>query len=264
MNRKDLSQETSKSDRTPKASARKKRVFNHPEYKLLRKLGEGGMATVYLATQLKLDRPVALKLMSSRVSQNDDFKQRFMREAKTLARFTHPNIITIYEVESIEDRWFIVMEYLDGGDLKDLMSKGLNKRRSLEIVRDVCLALAYAHERKYVHRDIKPENILFDISSRLVLSDFGIARSMDDGGTQLTQIGVSAGTPTYMAPEQFETSEVDHRADLYSLGVMLFQMLSSEKPFVADSAAAMLFKHAVAEIPQLPEASSDIQSLVTT
>lgn len=145
-----------------------------------------------------------------------------MREAKTLARFTHPNIITIYEGESIEDRWFIVMEYLDGGDLKDLMSKGLNKRRSLEIVRDVCLALAYARERKYVHRDIKPENILFDISSRTVLSDFGIARSMDDGGTQLTQIGVSVGTPTYMAPEQFETSEVDHRADLYSLGVMFF------------------------------------------
>ncbi len=243
-------------------ATRKKRTFNHPEYKLLKKLGEGGMATVYLATQIKLGRHVALKLMSSRISQNDSFKKRFIREARTLAQFRHPNIITIYEVESIQDRWFIVMEYLDGADLKHLMMQGLTKHRSLEIARDVCLALAYAHERNYVHRDIKPENILFDKSGRLVLTDFGIARSMDDGGTQLTQMGVSVGTPAYMAPEQFESSNVDHRADLYSLGVMLFQMLSGERPFSADSAAAMLFKHATAEIPALPAASADVQPLI--
>jgi len=241
---------------------RQKRKFDHPEYKLQKKLGEGGMATVYLANQVKLDRPVALKIMSSRISQNDSFKKRFIREARTLAQFRHPNIITIYEVESFQDRWFIVMEYLDGGDLKSVMSRGLTKVNALQITRQICEALQYAHDRNYVHRDIKPENILFDQGGRLVLTDFGIARSMDSGETQLTQAGVSVGTPAYMAPEQFESSNVDHRADLYSLGVMLYQMLCGEKPFAADSAAAMLYKHATEAVPQLPDDVVEMQPLI--
>ncbi|MEM7366123.1 MAG: protein kinase [Pseudomonadota bacterium] len=236
--------------------------FDHPEYSLQKKLGEGGMATVYLANQVKLNRPVALKLMSARISQNESFKRRFMREAQTLARFRHPNIITIYEVETFEDRWFIVMEYLEGGDLKSRIQSGLDQEEALAITKQVASALQYAHGQNYVHRDIKPENCLFDNDDRLVLTDFGIARSMDTGDEQLTQAGVSVGTPAYMAPEQFETSDVDYRADLYSLGVMLYQMLAGERPFAAQSMAAMLFKHATEAVPLLPPQNEALQPLV--
>ncbi|MAV25702.1 MAG: hypothetical protein CMQ05_06230 [Gammaproteobacteria bacterium] len=220
------------------------------------------MATVYLANQIKLDRPVALKLMSSRISQNESFKRRFMREAQTLARFRHPNIITIYEVETFEDSWFIVMEYLEGGDLKSRIQAGLSEEEALAITKQVASALDYAHAQNYVHRDIKPENCLFDDNGRLVLTDFGIARSMDTGDEALTQAGVSVGTPAYMAPEQFETSDVDYRADLYSLGVMLYQMLAGQRPYSAQSMAAMLFKHATEAVPPLPEQNAALQPLV--
>ena len=240
----------------------KKRTFNHPEYKLKKKLGQGGMATVYLATQLKLDRPVAIKIMSPRMAQDESFRKRFVREARTLAKFRHENIITIYEVESMDGLWFLVMEYLEAGDLKERMQTGMNRDEVLDAVRQVTRALDYAHEHGTVHRDIKPENCMFDARGRLVLTDFGIARAADNDATQLTRMGVSIGTPAYMAPEQFETSNVDARADLYSLGVMLYEMLAGDRPFRADSAAAMLYKHAAEPVPALPDDVSDLQPLV--
>jgi|TARA_Y100000310_G_scaffold259790_2_gene268558 serine/threonine protein kinase len=236
--------------------------FSNDEYEVVKKLGAGGMATVYLARQITLDRPVALKVMSPRISQNASFKERFMREARTLAQFKHPNIITIYEVDTIDEQLFISMEYIDGKDLTFLMRKGLSVKQVLLITKQIAQALQYAHERDYVHRDIKPENVLFEKSGRLVLTDFGIARTVNEADTQLTQAGVSLGTPAYMAPEQFESSQVDHRADLYSLGVMMFQMLAGKRPYSAATTAAMLYQHAAAPIPQLPEKLKSLQPVV--
>ncbi len=240
----------------------KKRSFNHPEYRLKKKLGQGGMATVYLATQVKLDRLVAIKIMSPRMSQNESFRKRFVREARTLAKFRHENIITIYEVESIDGLWFLVMEYLESGDLKERMRSGMTRAEILDVIRQTASALDYAHSHNYVHRDIKPENCMFDKTGRLVLTDFGIARTADNEGTQLTRMGVSIGTPSYMAPEQFESSNVDARADIYSLGVMFYELLAGAKPFRSDSAAGMLFKHATEPVPPLPDDMSDLQPLV--
>ena len=236
--------------------------FSNDEYEVVKKLGAGGMATVYLARQITLDRLVALKVMSPRISQNESFKERFMREARTLAQFKHPNIITIYEVDIIDEQLFISMEYIDGRDLTFLMKKGLSVKQVLRITKQITEALDYAHERDYVHRDIKPENVLFEKSGRLVLTDFGIARTVNEADTQLTQAGVSLGTPAYMAPEQFESSQVDHRADLYSLGVMMFQMLAGKRPYSAATTAAMLYQHAAAPIPQLPAKLKSLQAVI--
>lgn len=221
------------------------------------------MATVYLAEQLSLDRKVAIKIMSPEFSKSDDFRERFLREARTLAKFRHQNVITIYEVSFEDDQWFIVMEYLDGGDLKQRMRTGISYRESLKIVQQIADALSYAHEQHYVHRDIKPENCLFDSEDRLVLTDFGIAKSLEDSQDQnLTQTGLALGSPAYMSPEQYESPNVDYKSDLYSLGVVAYEAFTGERPFRADSAAALLYKHATEPVPKLPLDCAAAQSLV--
>ena len=225
-----------------------------PGYRIVRTLGEGGMATVYLAIQENFQREVALKIMSPLLARGDaSYGERFLREARIVAQLNHPHIVAVYDVGVHDGQHYLAMEYVPGDDLKNRRFQ-LTLKQALTAVKQVALALEYAHKKGYVHRDIKPENVLLnEDSSRAVLTDFGIARpSGTEGG--LTQTGTAIGTPSYMSPEQALGKPLDHRTDLYSLGVVLYYLLVGEVPFTADSAVAVGIKHAVEPVPRLPAA----------
>ena len=209
---------------------------NFPQLEILECLGRGGMGAVYKARQPKLDRFVALKiLMRDREKRASDtaFGERFLREARALARLNHPNIVTVHDFGESAGYQFLLMEYVDGLSLRQLLqSRQLAPAEALGIVAKICDALQYAHEQGVVHRDIKPENILLDKEGRVKIADFGIAKiSGQLASAGLTQERQVIGTPQYMAPEQIEKPlEVDHRADIYSLGVVFYEMLTGELP----------------------------------
>ncbi|HEX7899669.1 MAG TPA: serine/threonine-protein kinase [Planctomycetota bacterium] len=201
-----------------------------PNLKILRTLGEGGMGVVYEAEQTALGRKVALKVLSPALASDPSFVERFTREAKALAQLTHPNIVGIHEFGVHDGVPYLVMEYVDGVSLRNILKK-LDSVRALEIVPQICDALAYAHSRGVVHRDIKPENILLDRQGRVKIADFGLAKLAEPDQTRITRTNVVMGTPHYMAPEQMESpNTVDHRADLFSLGVVFYEMLTGELP----------------------------------
>lgn len=232
-----------------------------PGYEILHELGRGGMSTVYLAVQESLQRNLALKVMSSTLSVDPSFKDRFMREGRTLGQLTHPNIVTVYDIGISASRYFIAMEYVGGGTLGERIEKGLPLHESLRIVRDIGRALNYAHRRGFVHRDVKPSNILFREDDTPVLADFGIARSVDSN-THLTKTGISVGTPNYMSPEQVTGQSIDGRSDLYSLGIVLYEMLTGAPPFHGESAIATSLKHITEPLPKLPERLSFLQPVM--
>ena len=233
-----------------------------PGYRIVRTLGEGGMATVYLAIQENFQREVALKIMSPLLGRGDSsYGERFLREARIVAQLNHPHIVAVYDVGVHEQQHYLAMEYVAGEDLRSRHLK-LNLKQSLSAVKQVALALDYAHKKGYVHRDIKPENVLLnEDSSRAVLTDFGIARpsGVESG---LTQTGTAIGTPSYMSPEQALGKPLDHRTDLYSLGVVLYFLLVGDVPFTADSAVAVGIKHAVEPIPRLPAPLTRFQLII--
>jgi len=215
-----------------------------PQFEVLELIGAGGMGAVYKARQPKLDRVVALKILT--VADRDErFAERFQQEAKTLARLSHPNIVTIYDYGETNGLYFLLMEYVEGLNLRQIMGASrLAPAQALAIVPPICEALQYAHDLGIVHRDIKPDNILMDQAGRVKIADFGIARLLGDardeqmenssggdpGAASLTQEMI-LGTPNYMAPEQMSDPEaVDHRADIYSLGVVIYEMLTGERP----------------------------------
>ncbi|MEM9412222.1 MAG: serine/threonine-protein kinase [Planctomycetota bacterium] len=197
-------------------------------------LGAGGMGAVYKARQKGLDRQVALKILPEELGHDVKFALRFTREARTLARLSHPNIVSVFEFGNVEDIYFFMMEYVDGSTLRDVVRMGqLEPEHALAIVPHLCDALQYAHEQGVVHRDIKPENILMGKDGAIKIADFGLSRiiASDNQSMSLTQTHQVLGTPKYMAPEQFESSHgVDHRADIYSLGVVFYEMLTGELP----------------------------------
>lgn len=209
-----------------------------PGHEVKRLIGRGGMGAVYEARQLDLDRRVAIKLLPRETSLDEAFVQRFQREARALARLQHPGIVAVFQSGTAQDgRLYFVMEHVDGTTLFDLIHGGhLTVSQALEIVKQICEALAYAHEEGVVHRDIKPANILVDKKGRVKIADFGLAklaRSSQGEAASLmhTQTGHIMGTPDYAAPEQMRGGvEVDHRADIYSLGVMLYEMLTGQVP----------------------------------
>ena len=221
-----------------------------PQMEITRLLGRGGMGAVYQARQKQLDRTVALKILPPSVSQDPAFAERFAREARALAKLTHPHIVTLYEFGQVDGLFYFLMEYVDGVSLRQLLQFGrISPREALAIVPQVCEALQYAHDRGIVHRDIKPENILLNREGQVKITDFGVARIVQGRDvsprrpgedertagpavpTSLTEAGRVVGTPQYMAPEQVARPlEVDHRADIYSLGVVLYQMLTGELP----------------------------------
>ena len=203
------------------------------DYELLESLGRGGMGAVFRARQTKLDREVAIKVLLPPPGEVEGWSQRFQREAQALARLEHPGIVTVHDFGQGEDLAWIVMELVDGADLRQMLADGrLPQAEALTIVPALCEALQYAHDRGVVHRDIKPENVLFDRFGGVKLVDFGLAKlSGDDGALQLTRTDQAMGTPRYMAPEQLERPrEVDHRADLFSLGVIFYEMLTGHVP----------------------------------
>ena len=217
-------------------------------YELDCEIGRGGMGIVYRAKDRRLKRQVAIKLLPPELAFRSEIKSRFLREAETAAQLSHPNIVPIYTVDEQEQLVFFVMAYVSGDNLaKRLHERGvLTIDETRKVMREVADALAYAHDRGVVHRDIKPDNILLDaITGRPMVTDFGIARAMDStGDSRLTATGMAIGTPAYMSPEQAAGErEIDGRSDLYSLGILGYQMLTGEPPFSAGSTPAMLVKH---------------------
>jgi hypothetical protein len=205
-----------------------------PNYKVVDVLGRGGMGAVYKAVQTALDRVVAIKLLPLEISIDRDFADRFVREARTMAKLNHPNIVSVYDFgTTTEGHLYFVMEFVEGTTLHHLIkSTGLKPNQALELIVSICEALQYAHAEGVVHRDIKPANVLVDTKGRVKVADFGLARvdapTAEQWGQTMT--GMVLGTPDYMAPEQKSGSRVDHRADIYSLGVMLYEMLCGQIP----------------------------------
>ena len=205
-----------------------------PALEIIELIGAGGMGAVYKARQPGLDRLVALKVLPSEFDHDVKFALRFTREARTLAKLSHPNIVSIFEFGNVEDTYYFLMEFVDGSTLRDVVSAGqLSPEQALAIVPHLCDALQYAHDKGIVHRDIKPENLLIAVDGTVKIADFGLSRILGDEGQQetLTATHQVMGTPRYMAPEQLEGSHgVDHRADIYSLGVVFYEMLTGELP----------------------------------
>ena len=232
-----------------------------PGYRILRELGRGGMASVYLAEQESIEREVALKVMLPALAASDpSFSMRFVREAKIVARLAHPHITAVYDVGVAGPYHYFSMEYVTGGDLKSRIREGMMPKLSFAIARQIASALAFAHTKKYVHRDVKPENVLFRQDGTALLSDFGIAKSGD--ATQMTATGAVIGTPHYMSPEQAQGHELDYRSDLYSLGIMLYEMLTGSLPYTGSSALSIGIKHLKEPIPQLTPPAHVYQPLI--
>jgi len=234
-----------------------------PGYTLHSVLGIGGFATVYLATQISLNRSVAIKVMNPNYAADEDLCERFVREGHDLAVVSeHVNIVTVYNVGSHENLYYIVMQYLPGPTLKELIKSDKPYQHPLHIITRVAEALSFAHEKGYVHRDIKPANILFNAQGEAVLSDFGIAKT-HNRNEQLTHIGQLVGTDFYMSPEQALMSEnLDGRSDIYSLGVLFYETLTRSLPYLSTGKDSVLSQHVHAPVPTLPENESMHQHLI--
>src|SRR5256714_1187074 len=211
-------------------------------YRIVRKLGTGGMANVYLAEDEVLGRRVAIKILNDRHAGDDQFVERFRREAKNAASLSHPNIVSIYDRGEAEGTYYIAMEYLDGRSLKELIvARGpAPVNVSIDYARQILAAIRFAHRHGIVHRDIKPHNVLVDAEGRLKVTDFGIARA---GASQMTEAGSIIGTAQYLSPEQARGAPVDQTSDLYSVGVVLYELLTGVVPFSGDTPVEIAMKH---------------------
>ncbi len=233
-----------------------------PGYRIERKLGQGGMAAVYLAIQQSFGRKVALKIMSPLLNSDPSFTTRFMREARIVAHIHHASIVPVFDVGEHQPYHYLSMEYLPGGDLKQRILTGSGNPQLLaEVCGALCPALDLAHRKGFVHRDIKPENVLFREDGTPVLTDFGIARAVDSG-TSLTMAGMLVGTPSYMSPEQVKGNELDGRSDLYSLGIVCYEILTGTVPFRADSTLSVALKHLSEPLPTLPASLARYQEFL--
>jgi eukaryotic-like serine/threonine-protein kinase len=234
-------------------------------YHILAQLGEGGMASVYEAVDTVLKRQVAIKVILPQRRFSKLFIRRFEREAMALAQLSHPNIVKVLDYGEQAGLPFLVMEYLPGGTLKQKLGRQLEWRAAVNLVIPIARALAYAHERQIVHRDVKPANILLTQTGEPMLSDFGVAKILEtEETTDLTGTGVGIGTPDYMAPEQGRNESVDRRADIYALGVMLYEMLTGRKPFQADTPMAVLLKKSTDPLPRPRTYALDLPGSVET
>jgi serine/threonine-protein kinase len=229
-------------------------------------LGQGGMARVYRGRQENLDRHVAIKILPPYYAADPSFVERFKLEARAMAKLTHPNIVTVHDAGEDAGHLYIIMEYVSGGTLKQRMAGGLHMPEIQRVIREVASALTYAHGQGIVHRDVKPVNVLMDMNGRSVLSDFGIAKVLQTSAA-LTHAGAGVGTPEYMSPEQCRgNATVDARADIYALGIMLYEMLAGRTPFVADNYTALAHSHIYEPVPPPsrinPRISPAVQSVV--
>ncbi len=234
-------------------------------YRILAPLGQGGMARVYRAYQESLEREVAVKVLPPWYAADRSFVERFNLEAKLVARLSHPNIVIVHDASEQNGHLYIVMQLVDGGTLKyrldqlHLQGRAMDANEAIPIFVQLADALNYAHEQGVVHRDVKPVNVLMDRSSRPILSDFGIAKVLASTKDHLTHPGAGVGTPEYMSPEQCLGGAVDGRADIYALGVMLFEALTGQTPFLGDNYPALAHSH----IYQLPPRPSTLNPAIT-
>src|SRR5438874_8184893 len=235
-------------------------------YRIVRKLGTGGMANVYLAEDEVLGRRVAIKILNDRHAGDDQFVERFRREAKNAASLSHPNIVSIYDRGEAEGTYYIAMEYLDGRSLKELIvARGpAPVNVAIDYARQILAAIRFAHRHGIVHRDIKPHNVLVDAEGRVKVTDFGIARA---GTSQMTEAGSIVGTAQYLSPEQARGTSVDQRSDVYSLGIVLYELLTGTVPFNGDTPVEIAMKH-LSQSPEppthlRPELPRDLDLLVT-
>ena len=237
------------------------------KYDVVIRLGRGGMAEVYKAYQASLDRHVAIKLLHPFLADDPEFKERFEREARNVARLRHPHIVQVYDfdTDAESESYYMVMELIEGQTLKERLTKLGDERlplpEVLRIIREATEALSYAHARGMIHRDVKPANLMLDSDGRVVLTDFGIAKIVT-GNQQLTASGGMVGTPAYMAPEQGLGEAGDERSDIYSLGVILFQLMTGRLPFDADSPLALILKHMNEDIPSPRQLNPDISPAI--
>ena len=233
-----------------------------PGYTLVKQVGKGGMALVYLAKQHNMDRLVAIKILHPTIEAEQLYAERFLQEARTVATLNHPHIIPVYDVGQIERYYYIVMEYLPGCTLTHWMHIGLEQQEILTLIDSIALALYYSHSKGIVHRDIKPDNIMFRENHSAVLMDFGIAQS-DKDKDSLHIDGQMIGTPAYMSPEQAQGHKVDHRSDLYSLGIVLYEMLTKKQPFVADDELSVALQQVTEPLPKLPKPLSVFEPVLS-
>jgi serine/threonine-protein kinase PpkA len=234
---------------------------NIPGYKIERLIGRGGMAAVYLAIQESLNRPVALKVMLPGFADAPELSDRFLNEGRIIAALNHPNIITIHDIGIADDGHYISMEYVDGGDLRQRIVDGVTPEATLALLEVMGGCLHFAHQRHIVHRDVKPANILFRKGGTPLLTDFGIAKHLKEG-IERTVTGTVMGSPHYLSPEQARGEPVDGRSDLYSLGVILFEMLTGEKPFRGETDVSIIFQHLQQPVPRLPAELERFQPLL--
>ncbi|MGJ8670984.1 MAG: protein kinase domain-containing protein [Oceanococcus sp.] len=235
--------------------------FELGNYRVIKALGSGGMADVYEVEDKRLGRHLALKLLPVEMSRSGDLIARFEKEIQAAAALNHPNIVTLFEFGHEDSYHFYTMQLLPGGDLRARIRKGMDLREVFLVMRGVTGAFVHAHQRGFVHRDVKPENIMFDDHDTPVLTDFGIAKAMDSQ-TRMTMTGMAIGTPRYISPEQARGRPIDGRADLYSLGCILYEMLAGKPPYDANDAFALVFQHISDPIPTLPEQFAELQPLV--
>ncbi|MDQ2622103.1 MAG: protein kinase [Actinomycetota bacterium] len=229
-------------------------------YRLEAKLGSGGMSTVYLARDEVLDRPVAVKLMHREMTEQPDQLERFNQEARAVAKLSNPNVVAVIDAGEDGGRPYIVLEYVQGETLKQRISRvgALDATEALAYGLEVAQGLAVAHEREMVHRDVKPQNVLIDNTGRAKLTDFGISRQLNDQG--VTATGRVIGTTDYVAPEQAMGKDVDPRSDIYSLGIVLFEMFTGDVPFEADNQIGVAMKHVNEELPDVQQIRPDISA----
>ncbi len=234
-----------------------------PGYKIQHQVGQGGMATVYLALQESLNRSVVLKILDiNGPTANETLIERFLSEGRIVATLNHPNIITIFDIGVTEDSLYISMEYIDGGDLKMRMELPITPDTALDYLAKIGSGLDAAHKMGVVHRDIKPANIMFRDENTPLITDFGIAKQTDAADHDLTSTGLFLGSPNYVSPEQADGIEIDGRADIYSLGCLFYEMLTGNKPYVSATIFDVIIKHKQAPIPVFEEGLTEFQPLL--
>ncbi|TMM06311.1 MAG: serine/threonine protein kinase [Actinobacteria bacterium] len=227
-------------------------------YELEELVGSGGMSSVYRAHDRLLERAVALKILHEQFTRDDDYVERFRREARAVAQLAHPNIVTVIDRGEQDGRQFIVFEYIDGMNLKELMAEEgpLSPREAIELALQVARGLSFAHDQGLVHRDVKPQNVLLDADGRAKVTDFGIAHAVDVDGMTIT--GTIMGTSNYIAPEQARGQPVDEQTDVYSLGCVLYELLTGEVPFAGDNFVAVAMRHVNDPVPSVRDARPDV------
>ena len=239
----------------------REQVVLNGRYELHRRIGKGGMAEVYLARDRLLDRPVAIKILFPEFATDPAFVARFRREAQSAANLTHPNIVGVYDWGKERGTYYIVMEYIDGRSVSEIIhSDGpIEAKRGAGIAADIAGALGFAHRKGVVHRDVKPGNILITTNGEVKVADFGIAWAMASSGEEnLTQTGSVMGTATYFSPEQAQGKPVDPRSDLYSLGIVLYEMIAGMPPYSGESPVAIAYKHVQEPLPPLRDRAPDV------